>query len=447
MCLPLSVTLALALLALPAVVQSASAAAPAPVVIAEEAVYTLEPPNNGSGPMWSAGCTSILRTGDGVVVSQMETGKDVPLLCNTRWRLLRRTGSGWDCFAEADSYRQREPASLATTGEGALFLNVNDSIEEAGVKYGRTKPHLLRFNFPDPAPEGVPLVPSWRGEPYFTDHSYRGYGADPARSELLMLNIDAKTSVEHATLMSGEGDTLANGAISFPIRSCYPQVGLENRAVHVLAIGDIVEPVEAWRAYKKEQTGNDWDYVFRILHYAWTPDITKEDFRAPIEVANVDATSGHIWNQDLWVSPGGEAYLLYSEREVASALMRDKFFPGKSIIDSLYLAIVKEGVLGARRELIHGTESMAPGGARFHETPHGTLYAVVYVSGPEAGNKLLRIHPTDESNTLIPIPLERPFSSFSLASKRAGVSPSNTIDLLGQEGNTLYYAEVALPSS
>ena len=41
-----------------------------------------------------------------------------------------------------------------------------------------------------------------------------------------------------------------------PIRACYPQVALRDRAAHVLAIGDIVEPNEAWRAHKKEATGS-----------------------------------------------------------------------------------------------------------------------------------------------------------------------------------------------
>jgi hypothetical protein len=34
------------------------------------------------------------------------------------------------------------------------------------------------------------------------------------------------------------------GTIRFPIKACYPEVLLRNRAAHVLAIGDIVEPVK-----------------------------------------------------------------------------------------------------------------------------------------------------------------------------------------------------------
>ena len=75
-------------LALIALAATASALAVDPRVVAEEDVYTYTNPNNGSGPMWSYGCSPIARVGDRVFVSQMETGEGVPPLSNTRWRLL-----------------------------------------------------------------------------------------------------------------------------------------------------------------------------------------------------------------------------------------------------------------------------------------------------------------------------------------------------------------------
>jgi hypothetical protein len=409
-------------------------------VVVQEDVYTFVPPNNGSGPLWSFGCTPIVRTGDEVIVSEMETGEGVPLLCNTRWRLLRRTDQGWKPVAEADTYRQREPTSLATTGPGRLFLNVNDSTEPPGTQYGPTKPHVLTFHLGGEQVQPAPLLPQWDGRPYFTDHSYRGYAADPGRGELLMLNIDAKTSVQHACLMNAAGETLATGSISFPIRACYPQVALDNRAVHVMAVGDIVEPVEEWRAFKNEQTGRAWDYVFRILYYAGTPDITKEGFRAPIEIANVDATAGHIGNKDMWVSPQGDVYLMYTTREVQSPLMRDKFFPDKSVVDSLYLVIVRNGEVVERRTLVEGTEANAPGDAKFHATPDGRLYAMLYLTGDGGKNVLLPVTP--EPGAPIPIAMPRPLPAFAVASPRAGCEPSTSIDLLGQIGNTMVYTQL-----
>ena len=411
----------------------------------EEDVYSFVPPKNGSGPLWSYGCTQIARLGDDVFVSEMETGEGVPPLANTRWKLLRRTDTGWVVAAQPDGYRQREPCPLATISRDVLFMNVNDSTQPPGTKYGPCEPALLKF-----APRGSDIrqeriKPSWAGNPYYTDHSYRGFAADRRRDQLLMLNIDAKTSVQHACLLSRDGRTLANASITFPIRSCYPQVALRDRAAYVLAVGDIVEPVKEWKEYKFDQTKQTWDYVFRILYFTWSPNIAK-GFANPIEIANVDVTGGHIGNQDLWISPKGEAYVMYTEREVQSALLRDKFFPGKSILSSLHLAVVKDGAIISKRTLIEGSAASEPGCARFHVAKDGTVYAVLYVTGPEAGNKLMQIYPSIENPPLIPIPLKNPMGSYCLAGVRAGNKPSNTIDMHGlTKGTTMSYARMVLP--
>jgi hypothetical protein len=261
-----------------------------------------------------------------------------------------------------------------------------------------------------------------------------------------MFNIDAETSVQHWCLLTMEGAALKQGGVVFPIRSCYPQVALKNGRADILAIGDIVEPNEEWRAYKFEKTQSKWDYVFRILYVASTPDIMESEFGAPIEIANVDATCGHITNQDLWIAPDGAAYIMYTEREVASPLIRDKFFPGKSTLDSLVLAIVRDGTVTERRVLIPGSEDEQPGHARFHVTPDGTVYALIYISGRQPRNALMPIYPALDVDELVPIPLQTPLSSYLLASERAGNAPSTTIDVLGtgRSGNTMSYAQIRL---
>ncbi len=410
-------------------------------VKAEEDVYAFVNPNNGSGPLWSYGCSPVARLGDHVYVSQMETGVDVPPLANTRWRLLRREASGWRMVAEEAGYRQREPAVLAQTSNQRLYLNVDDSVEPPGVKYGKAEPSLLRFVFDEGGMKQEKVLPEWAGQPNFTDHSYRGFAADRGRGELLMLNIDAKTSVQNACLLSDAGKTLATGSITFPIRACYPQVQLRQGAAYVLAVGDIVEPVEAWRTYKFEQTKQSWDYVFRILYFTSTPDLQKQPFAPPVEIANVDASAGHISNKDLWVDEEGSAWILYTEQEVQSALMRDKFFPGKSVTPALKLAVVKNGAVVARRTLLEALDQRPVGDARFQVGANGALYAVLYVGGQDAGLKLLRVRPAQEEMTLVPVPLAKPMSGFLLASVRAGNPPSNLVDLIGmRDANSVGYA-------
>ncbi len=428
-------------------VASAQPPIPTLTVVAEEEVYTLVSPGNGSGPMWSFGCTSIVRDGGRVIVSQMETGEGVPLLCNTRWKLLERDNGAWKVFAEAQGYRQREPCPIGITADRGLFLSVNDSLHPAGAQYLDCEPHLLHFSLDDLAVAPVKVSPKWDIEkPYFTDHSYRGYGVDGPGNRLLLLNIDAETSIEHWALMDTSGKTLANGGISFPIRSCYPQVAVKGNAGHVMAIEDIVEPVEEWRKFKFEQTKQKWDYVFRILYYTASPDLTSTPFSAPIEIANVDATAGHISNHDLWIAPDGSAYILYSEREVSSAMMRDKFFPDKTLHNSLKLAIVKDGAIVARHTLVQGSDTLDGGHARFHEAADGRLYAVAYIAGGDTGNYLMPIYPKPEPESRVKIPLNAPFGSFFLAGVRGGTLPSNTIDIFGhaKSGEVLSYAQVAL---
>lgn len=408
-------------------------------VVTERDVYTLVPPNNGSGPMWSHGCTSVARIGNDVYISQMETGDGVPLLCNTRWRLLRLGREGFKCIAEADGYRQREPCSLAVA-DGAVFMYVNDSLTPAGTKYGPCRPHLLKFKRGEPIEK---LMPEWGGDYTFTDHSYRGYAADSEAGRLLMLNIDAKTSIQHACMLDTAGKTLATGSITFPIRACYPQVAVKCEAVHVVAVGDIVEPVEEWRTYKHEQIGRDWDYVFRILYYARTPNLGEQNFAKPVEVANVDGTGGHISNKDLWLAPNGDAWIVYNEQEVHSALMRDKFFPGKSIIPSLRLAVVRGGEVIERRTLVKGTEERVCSDAKIHVAADGTPLLVANLTGEDGG---MHVRPLkDEKAGWTKIPLKKTFGSFSLAWFRAGNKPSDIIDIYGPTGGNVYgYAQVAV---
>ena len=410
-------------------------------VVAEQDVYTLVPPNNGSGPMWSYGCTSIARLGDDVYISEMQTGEGVPLLCNTRWRLLRRAPEGFKCIAEADGYRQREPCSLAVAGT-SLFMYVNDSTTPPGTMYGPCQPHLLKFKPGDP-PTHEKLMPKWAGEHTFTDHSYRGYAADSQAGRLLMLNIDAKTSVENACMLNTAGETLATGSITFPIRSCYPQVAVLADAVHVLAVSDIVEPVEEWRKFKFEKTQQNWDYVFRILYYTQTPSLREKDFATPLEIANVDKTGGYISNKDLWIAPNGDAWILYNEQETQSALLRDQYFPGNSILPSLNLVVVRGSEIVSRRVILPATEEKYCGEARIHTTADGQPLVVAYLAGEKPGMYLLPL--SDESAEWLQIPVTKPMGSFSLASTRAGNAPSNTIDILGNtRGNIYSYAQVRL---
>ena len=418
----------------------------------EEVVTRYTPANNGAGPMWCYGSTVIARQGDDVFLSVIETGKDVPPLCNTRWQLWRRSSDGWRMEQSEKEYRQREPCPIAVFQQGPVFLSVNPSTEPPGTKYGPCRPLVLEF---DPANLNSPAKmhePAWSGGTYFTDHSYRGFAADGANGELLLLNINAKTSEQFVSYRDKRGQWHSKGTITFPIRACYPQVALRNGAAHVMAIGDIVEPVEEWQKLKYEKLNRKWDYVFRRLFYTYTNDITSTGFCTPIEIDTVEQTCGHISNLDLYVDETGAAHLLYLKRPHQYEFIRDKYFPGQSMTAHLEYVVVKNGRVVSSKTLVEtpqGPTGIEPSFGRFHISKAGDLYVIVAGAGIENGQRLFgnyigRVGTDGHKSEFVRLELEHPFRSFFTNTPRGGSAPSNVIDLFGiaDDHPNLRYARI-----
>ena len=409
-----------------------------PTTVVEEVVATCQAPNNGAGPLWCYESGLIVRQGDQVFASVMETGAGVPPLCNTRWRLFRRDAAGWHEVRHDDDFRQREPCPLVSPGPGKLLLSVNPSTEPRGTQYGRCDPQWLVFDLQHLAQTPNVIHPAWPGTPRFTDHSYRGIAADAARGDVFAVNIDAVTSLQHWTFRPASGSGTRTGTIRFPIRGCYPEVAVRDRAAHVLAIGDIVEPVEPWRTYKKQRTGASWDYVFRRLFYAWSPDVARDDFSPPLEIDTVDATGGHISNLDLWIDPRGVAHLLYIKTNIA-AVLRDRYFPGRAITTTLEHVEVERGRRCRRSTRVAGGEGTpeTPVFARFHATADGSLHIVAAIRGtrpngtPFLENRLIRVTPSEGTPTVRVLALHEPLTTFFTAAQRGGRIPSDDLDLFG----------------
>ncbi len=134
----------------------------------EEIVTRYTPANNGAGPMWCYGSTVIARQNSDVYLSTIETGKDVPLLCNTRWQLWHRTSDGWKLEHTEKAYRQREPCPIAIFQDGPVFLSVNPSIKPAGTQYGPCKPLVLEFDRENLSGKVTAHTPAWADGTYFT---------------------------------------------------------------------------------------------------------------------------------------------------------------------------------------------------------------------------------------------------------------------------------------
>lgn len=423
-------------------------------VEAEEIVTRYTPANNGAGPMWCYGSTVIARQNDDIYLSVIETGKDVPLLCNTRWQLWHRSTDGWRLGQSEKNYRQREPCPIAVFQQGPIFLSVNPSTEPPGTKYGPCQPLVLEF---DPANLNKPAKtyePKWADGTYFTDHSYRGFAADGINGELLLLNINAKTSDQFVSYRDSQGEWHQKGTITFPIRSCYPQVALRDGSAHVMAIGDIVEPVAEWQKLKFEKLKRKWDYVFRRLFYTYTDDIRSTKFRTPIEIDTVEETGGHISNFDLYVDETGAVHLLYLKRPHQYDFIRDKYFPGQAMTTHLEYVVVKDGKIVSKRSLAEmpsNATGIEPSFGRFHVGKAGELYVIVAGTGIEKGqrkfgNYIGRIDTNDGKPMFKRIELKHPFHNFFTNTPRGGSKPSDVIDLFGiaDDHPNLRYAQIRI---
>lgn len=442
----------------------ARAAGLAPVVEVEEDVYTYTNANNGAGPMWCSGSTSLLRVGRDVFAAGLETVPDANPLNNCCWVLFHRNSNGWE-RVRVDDGRTREPSPLAAFHDGSVFVSANPTLgsgpEPGG---GPARPEVFQFDARELHSPPRLLKPLWQGTPAFSEHSYRSFTADGAAGEFVLFQNIGYTHAEW-TFRDRAGQWSAQGRLKWPwgaeydkpepIRVCYPNVALSGRAVHFFGVSDIVEPYKAWRDFKRELTGQQWDYDFRRLFYTWTPDITKKPFAEWIEIASRDKTCGWVSPGDLWLAPDGDVHLLWTERAIDERL-RAKFFPDAKQSHSLNYAVVRDGKVVRRRTLLESTEArpgLVGSAGRFQVTPDDRLFVVCYVSGAEAGgrsvseNRVTEILPDGSAGAPVRLPLAKPFTSYFTATVRAGSPPSRTLEMLGHRaggGNTISYARVRL---
>jgi hypothetical protein len=412
--------------------------------------------------MWCHGSTCLVRIGERVFASGLETIPDAKPLNNVRWMLFTREASGWRLVYKDEGHRTREPSPLAGFPDGRLFLSANPTLAPRDAYNGPARPEVLQFSAADPDAGYQTLMPTWDGEPPFTEHSYRSFAADGPAGELILLQNIGYTHAEwsfrdHDGKWSGQGKLVWPWGAEYdkpePVRTCYPNVALKGRAVYFCGVSDVVEPYEKWRAYKKELTGRDWDYDFRRLFFTWCPDITKGKFADWVEVASRDKTCGWIFPCDLWVAPDGAVHILWTERALDERL-RERFFPGEKQRHQLNYAVLRDGKVVLRRTLQESGEGLAgptPGTARFHIAPDNRLFVIYFVSGSEADgksvseNRLVEIGPDGTPGTPVRVPFEHPFTSFFTATPRAGSQPSEVLDLLGEcagVGGTVRYARV-----
>jgi hypothetical protein len=423
-----------------------------PTVVTEEHIIDVEPWENGSGPTWDYGSRNIVRIGNSVFVSISTPDPDSPAYRNVFWNLFRRVdGGAWEHVADAGEEREREPCPVVAMPDGRLALSTTPAIEttgenDEGIVTTRNEPRILLFDATNPGSPPDTLMPAWRHTIEAFEHSYRGFAVDGQSGGMFItqqVHDGSKYGRDQEWAYRGISDEWeTSGQLSFPMRGCYPNIAVYGTTVHILAISDEGEPNSEWRDYKRNVTGQQWDYDFRQLYYTWTPDVTECEFSPPITVASHDETAGFISNCDIWIESESVAHVIYTELNVWHDFMRDKFFPGLPIYTSLKVATLTQGRVTRRRTLVHSVEDPSavgnaltfdgpvPTWAVFHSTPDGRLFAIWNQSGADAGMYIQRLLP-DADTGPVRIETEHPLGRFFNAAERAGCEPSHTVDILG----------------
>ena len=435
-----------------------------PTVEVEDQIHSFEPADNGAGPLWCHGSTVVAREADEVYVACLETLPDHVPLNNCRWLLYRRTEDGWQLVHRDETGRTREPSPVARIGNGDLLVTANPTLAEPGQYSGPAEPAVFRFDTADIKAPPTRELPVWRDDPAFTEHSYRTVTADGDNGEVLYMQ-NVGYDVAHMSFFDRDGQWQAAGTITWPygdeyekpqpLRLCYPNVILRDRAAHYFGVGDIVEPVAAWQEAKFEITQRKWDYVFRRLFYAYTPDVASEPFCPWIEVANRDDTAGAMRNGDIYLDDNETAHLIWCETNTDSRL-RDRFFPDETVINSLEYMTLQDGHVRTRRTLARVAENedyLRPNLARFHVLEDGSLLVLGSFGRNLSSSDLpplvyrMAVIPSDGGDLdWVDVPFAHPMSSTFLTNTvRGGSAPSSTIDLVcmsAEKGNTLGYARV-----
>lgn len=451
------------------VVQAQDRLPAAPNVEAEEDVYSYVDAKNGAGPMWCYGSTCLVRLGDQVFASGLETVPGAKPLNNCRWLLFERKEDGWDRMRAEPFNLTREPSPLAGFGageSGRVFLSAHSALKP-DQEAGEARSEVVEFPAADVGRSRRLHVIDWaRAE--LTEHSYRSFAADGRNGELLLFVNSGNWGVywsfmDRAGIWSMAKELRWPWGATYekpqPVRICYPNVMLKDGAVHFCGVSDIIEPKAAWRAFKEELTGQKWDYDFRRLFYIRAPNIRNGLFGSWVEVASREDTCGWISPGDLWVDAEDRVHLVWHERAIDERL-RPRFFPAARQSYSIRYARLRNDEVQLRRTLVlaeeGGTQAGSkerPASPRFQITPDQRMFVVYYVGGTTqegeavSENRLIEVLPDGQTTGPVKLPLEHPLDRYFTATPRAGSPLSNTLDLLGTRAGkplTISYARVRL---
>lgn len=409
--------------------------------------------NNGAGPAWSHGNSPIVRRGDRVFCTNSRVIPGREPFNHTSMELYEKRGDGpWErVFCDGGVF-QREPCPVVLAGD-KLLVTVNPTARayapDEPSRVVPCTPLLYVFDVSGEVRLEKRLPMPWDTKKYnFLDHSYRGGVLDTVTGDVFFDNLHypPESEGEHIyALLDKELNTLYTRDLVFPERVCYHTAAVRGGEAYVFGVQDIVEPNRVWLDYKRQVTGQEWDYDFRSIWMKYTPDIRTRDFGAAERVCDREATCGWTDNLDCCYTADGTMLLAVREQNVHQAFMRDHFFPQEKLYSRLSVFRFAGGVLQEKFVVDEAGEengTAAAYGALFHTAADGSVYLVWSKEGGESGlaaGTYLMPLATCESRYLCP-----QTGTLFGSKTRLGAAPDDCMDLLWYTKKELIYGSFDL---
>jgi hypothetical protein len=420
--------------------------------------------NNGSGMFWGSGSTQIVRVGNRLFVSAFEHVPGCSPLNNARWALYERHPEGWKFCQRDPKDRTREPCPLAVSHAGQLMMSANPTLapvvsasnaKPVRATGGPARPEFLEFDPTHPEREPRRLVPNWRDNPKFTEHSYRAFAGDGNNSEFILFQKIGTAQTAWAFL--DQDDAWKTGLLTWP-RGEDPKYSVWHDEYTPVNYADLIlsdrqvyyigqSPINIWNRIdptKTETWGRgQWGWRMRKLHYTWTPDVTDTPFDQWAVLDDTMDDGGTVGVGDSWLAPDGRLHVVW-QKEPINLRLRDTHFPDIKRDWRMCYGILKDGKILEKRVLLAGGETTGPlrptgyiGHPRFHITPDQRMYVLCNLVGDtpatkvQTGTYAIRVGTDGADSVPVRIPLQRRIAStFFTTTPRSGNQLSEEAHLL-----------------
>ncbi|MCZ6634788.1 MAG: hypothetical protein O7G87_15410 [bacterium] len=262
---------------------------------------------SNSPPFWEYHQSIIVRHGDRVYVTIMETLEAGFSSFQKQWTLYERTEDGWQKrYSSLPNQRLNQPPLLLADRQNTLHV------------FAWPEGVLTHFMFD--MTEGLfnPAVGS--PEPGFTEFWPWLGGSINASGDILTVIVTAGDPRLHYLFREATTQAWTPGTVlTFPDRlesptgfdrHTFPFVIMNGREVHIFSAQDIEDPV-------KIAEGASYTFSSRRLDYYYSPDILKEPFQT-VPVANIENTRGWLHNDDMLLDRSGTIHILYWIQRIQS---------------------------------------------------------------------------------------------------------------------------------